>query len=414
MVVALVMGSMIGSGVFLLPASLASYGGLSLAGWVVSAGGAVCLALVFAHLARLQPAAGGPYAYTRRAFGDLAAFLVAWGYWISVWCSMAALVVAGVANLDPLIPGVVRTPVLAMLTAMAVLWGLTILNSVSLRGSGHVQVLTTIVKVLPLVLVGVGGLFYFSPEAFAAPVSGTREVVGAVAATSTLTLFAFLGLEAATIPAGAIDNPGRTIPRATVVGTLATAVVYIISTIGVMSLVPTEQLAQSTAPFADAAQTLIGPMASKLVAVIIAISCFGALNGWILISGQVTLAMARDNLFPAAFAKVTPQGMPVIGMVVASVLASILFATNYTRGLVDLYTFMILLSTLASLVPFSFCAMAAFLLDPNMSSGLRVAGGVAFLYAMFSIVGAGAETVYWGFLLLISGLPVYVWVKRST
>jgi len=414
MAVALVMGNMIGSGVFLLPASLAAFGGLSLAGWMLSAAGATCLALVFARLAGVVPAAGGPYAYTRMAFGDVPGFLVAWGYWISAWSTLAALAVAGVGYLDPFIPTIVRTPALAALLAIGFLWILIAVNISGVRRAGQVQVVTTIVKILPLALVGIGGLFFFNPEAFVVTAPGPREVAAGVTEVATLTLWAFLGLECATIPAGNIDNPQRTIARATVVGTLLAAAIYIISTIGVMSLVSADVLALSTAPFADGARVLFGNTAAGLVALGAAISCFGALNGWALVVGQLPLAVARDGLFPKAFMRVSGSGTPVTGMVIAGTLASLLIASNYTRGLVDLFTFIILLATLATLIPYTFCALAAFRVgNATLSNGMRVIAGLAFSYSLWAIGGAGAETVYWGFLLLMAGLPVYVWVSRT-
>ena len=414
MAVALVMGNMIGSGVFLLPASLAAFGGLSLAGWVVSAAGATCLALVFAHLARLVPAAGGPYAYTRMAFGDVPAFLVAWGYWISVWSTLAALAVAGVGYLDPFIPTIVHTPALAALLAIALVWLFIGINIASVHRAGQVQVLTTVVKILPLALVGIGGLFYFNPDAFTVTASGPREVAAGVTEVATLTLWAFLGLECATIPAGNIANPHRTIARATIVGTLLAATIYIVSTIGIMSLVPADVLASSTAPFADGARVLFGNGAAALVALGAAVSCFGALNGWTLVVGQLPLAVARDGLFPKAFTRLSSTGTPVTGMVIAGTLASLLIASNYTRGLVDLFTFIILLATLAALVPYTFCALAAFRVgNTPLSHGMRIVAGLAFTYSLWAIGGAGAVAAYWGFLLLMPGLPVYVWVSRK-
>ncbi len=419
MAVALVIGNMIGSGVFLLPASLAAFGGLSLVGWLVSAAGATCLALVFARLARVAPASGGPYAYTRKAFGDLAGFLVAWGYWISCWSTTAALAVAGVGYLDPFFPTLVRTPALAASLAIGMVWLLTLINIAGVRRAGQVQVVTTVLKVMPLALVGIGGLFFFAPDHFAITASSTGDAAGQVTRVATLTLWAFLGLECATIPAGNIADPVRTIPRATVVGTLLAAGIYIVSTVGVMSLVPPATLAATTAPFADAARVLFGNTAAGLVALGAAISCFGALNGWTLVVGQLPLAVARDGLFPRVFTRVSPRGTPVAGMLIAGVLSSALIAANYTRGLVELFTFIILLATLATLVPYVFSALAVFRIqDPalrgsRMPAGVRAIAGLAFAYALWAIGGAGAETVYWGFLLLIGGLPVFVWVTRA-
>jgi APA family basic amino acid/polyamine antiporter len=413
MAVALVMGNMIGSGVFLLPASLAAFGGLSLVGWVVSTAGSVCLALVFARLARIDAAAGGPYAYTRKAFGDLAGFLVAWGYWISTWSTTAALAVAGVGYLDPFFPTLVRTPILAASLAIAMVWLLTLVNIAGVRRAGQVQVVTTVVKILPLALVGIGGLFFFAPDHFAVTASSPGDVARQVTQVATLTLWAFLGLECATIPAGSISNPERTIPRATVVGTLLAAGVYIVSTIGVMSLVPPATLATTTAPFADGARALFGNTAAGLVALGAAISCFGALNGWTLVAGQLPLAVARDGLFPKVFMRVSSRDTPVAGMIIAGILSTALIAANYTRGLVELFTFIILLATLSTLVPYVFSALAVFRTGGHVPAAARAFAGLAFAYGLWAIGGAGAEAVYWGFLLLIGGLPVFVWITRA-
>jgi APA family basic amino acid/polyamine antiporter len=415
--VALVMGNMIGSGVFLLPSSLGRFGGISLIGWLVSTAGAILLALVFARLAADRPASGGPYAYTRAAFGDLPGFLVAWGYWISVWSANAALSVAFVGYLSPFSPSITGHPAPAALLAVAVLWLLTAVNVRGIRAAGRLQVVTTVLKMLPLVFVGIGGLLLLDRSHFAIADTGAAALSRGVASTATLTLFAFLGLECATIPAGAIAQPERTIPRATIIGTLLTAAIYIVSTAGVMGALPPERLGQSSAPFADAARMIAGNRAAAITAIGAAISCFGALNGWILIVGQLPMAVAQDGLFPRVFGHLSARGTPVRGLVIGGLFSTALIAMNYTRSLVDLFTFMILLSTLSTLVPYAFCSLASFLItrgprDPA-GRGHLVVAALAFAYALGAIGGAGADVVYWGFLLLIAGLPVYVWVVRS-
>jgi APA family basic amino acid/polyamine antiporter len=416
--VALVMGNMIGSGVFLLPASLAPYGGVSLLGWLVSTVGALALALVFARLSRAMPATGGPYAYTRRAFGDFAGFLVAWGYWISMWCTNAALAVAGVGYLDPFVPSLVRNPLTAAAMALAAIWLLTAVNLRGVREAGYVQALTTALKILPLAAVGLGGLFVLNPSHFALADTSGGAILSGATATATLTLWAFLGLESATVPASSVRDPERTIPRATLVGTALAAAIYVLSTVGVMAVLPPEALGASTAPFSDAARALAGDRAAVLVALGAAISCFGALNGWVLVASQLPLAVARDGLFPSAFARLSPRGTPVTGLIIAGVLTTGLIAANYSRGLVALFTFIILLSTLSTLVPYAFCSLASFLTaEPGadrrrraIPAGAAVIAALAFIYAIAAIGGAGQETVYWGFLLLLAGLPVYTFV----
>jgi basic amino acid/polyamine antiporter, APA family len=412
--VTLVVGNMIGSGVFLLPASLARFGGVSLLGWALSTAGAIMLALVFARLASIRPAAGGPYAYTRDAFGGFAGFLVAWGYWISIWCTNAALAVALVGYLDVFIPSVVRNPPAAAMLAVAAIWILTAVNLRGVREAGQVQTVTTVLKILPLVAIAIGGIVALNPSHFTIADTSPRALFTGATATATLTLWAFLGLESATIPAGSIADPARTIPRATVTGTVIAAAIYVVSTIGVMGVLPPDTLAHSTAPFGDAAQALFGSTASMLVALGAALSCFGALNGWILLSGQLPQAIAADGMFPGVFARISPRGVPARGVIIGSVLSTGLIAMNYSRGLVDLFTFIILLATLGTLIPYAFCSLATFLIGGRVSGGKAVVAALAFAYAAWAIAGAGTDVVYWGFLLLIAGLPVYVLTQTRT
>jgi APA family basic amino acid/polyamine antiporter len=292
MAVALVMGNMIGSGIFLLPASLARYRGLGIIGWLVSTFGALMLAAVFARLAGIAPAPGGPYVYTRRAFGDLPGFLIAWGYWISIWTSLGALAVALVGYLTVFIPRLSDDPALAAGAALVALWLLVGVNVLGVRSAGWVQAVTTVLKILPLTVMAVAGLLHFDASHFAIEHTGPVAMARTVSAVVTLTLWAFLGLESCTIPAASIDNPQRTIPRATITGTLLTAILYVSSTVGVMSLIDPAVLSDSPAPFADAARTLAGSAAGRAIAAGAAISCFGALNGWILLCGLLYAEVA--------------------------------------------------------------------------------------------------------------------------
>jgi APA family basic amino acid/polyamine antiporter len=419
MCTALVVGNMIGSGVFLLPASLAPFGGISIVGWLVSAAGAACLALVFARLGQILPRTGGPYAYARAGFGDFAGFLVAWAYWISMWTTDAALAVAFVSYMTVFIPTLNSVPVLGAAAALGAIWVLTAVNVLGVRPAGFVQVVTTVLKLLPLVAIIAVGLFFFDGSHFRPFNASGRAALPAISATVTLTLWAFLGLESGTVPAGEVHEPARTIPRATLLGTLIATVVYILGTVAVMGIIEPRSLATSTAPFADAARTIVGPWGAYVIAAGAAISCFGALNGWILLSGQLPFAAARDGLLPAPLARLGKNGAPVNGIVISSVIGSILVALNYTRGLVDAFTFMILLATLATLIPYVFSSMAALLVRAEAPRAGRAAGAgifiiavLAFLYSMWAIAGSGRDSVFWGFLLVIAGLPLYVAMVR--
>lgn len=413
---ALVFGNMVGSGVFLLPASLAPYGYWGLGGWLLTSAGAIVLALVFASLGAHLPAAGGPYAYTRAAFGDLTGFLVAWGYWVALWSGNAAIAVAFVGAMAAIVPWIREAPWHGAAAAIAAVWTLTAVNFFGVRRAGAVQVATSLLKMLPLLAVALFGLARFDPGALPAPTLALSPLT-ALGATAALTLWAFLGLESATVPAESVEDPARTIPRATVLGTVAASALYIVATLAIFALVPQASLAESTAPFALAAENLWGHRAALLVAAGAAISAFGTLNGWILLQGQLPLAAARDRLFPALFGRLNRHGAPAAGLVAGSVLQTVMIAFNYTEGLVAQFTFIILLATMATLVPYVFSSAGLLLLlrrDPERFAGvprgrLYTLGALGFVYAFLAVAGAGADTVFWGFLLLLLGLPVYIW-----
>ena len=367
MAAALVVGNMVGSGVFLLPASLAPLGVNSVAGWVVSATGAVLLAFVFAALSRAFPIDGGPYVYTRAAFGELAAFLVSWGYWVAVWVGNAAIATGGVSYLIALAPPLAHVTGGPAAVTVAIIWALTAVNCHGVRAAGWVQLVTTATKLVPLLAVALVGGFFLRgeqvAEAAAVPLGLDRTT-----AAATLTMWALLGFESATVPADKVRDPERTIPRATVAGTLVAALVCMLACTFVLLMVPAGQLAASNAPFADAARAFWGDRAATLVALFAAVSTFGCLNGWILVQGEMPWAMARDGLFPRAFARESSRGTPAFSLVFTSGLMTALVLMNFNRSTVDVFTFMILLATSANLVTYLACALALLVL---MARGTR-------------------------------------------
>jgi len=411
----LVVGNMIASGLFMLPATLGIYGGISLIGWIISGAGAICLALVYSWLSKLQPlATGGPYAYTREGMGNFAAFLVAWGYWISVWCTNAAITVAFVSYLSAFIPALGSNPILSVGTGLAAVWFLTWINTKGIREAGIVQVITTVLKIAPLLVITLGGLFYLNTDHFIPFNVSSQSNLSAITSTTTLTLFAFLGLECATIPSGNVKNPEKTISRATIIGTLLTTFIYIASTVAVMGLIPPSILHESQAPFADAAASIWGENARYLVAGGAVISTFGALNGWILVQGQMPMAAARNHLFPHVFAKENKNGTPALGIMISSVLVSVLTMMNFSNSLADTYKFAILMGTLTCLVAYLFSIVAFFIIDsrqPGIRWGKMAVASLAFIYSMWAVIGSGEEIVYWGFILLMAGLPFYAWIQ---
>jgi len=413
----MVTGNMIGSGIFLLPASLAVFGGISILGWIVSAAGSVCIALVFAGLAQQVRGSGGPYLYTRAGFGDMPGFIVAWGYWISIVATNAAIAIALVSYLSVFWPALAEQSGLSTAMTLFFIWLLVGVNIRGIKQAGRLQLITTLLKILPLIALGTLGLFSFNPDHFTPFNLSEQSDFSALTATAALTMWAFLGMESANIPAGEVKDAARNVSRAAIAGTLLAAVVYIPGTVAVMGLIEPAQLAQSNAPFADAAELLWGQPGYQLIGIGAIISCFGALNGWTLCIGQIPMAAANHGLFPKIFAEQSRFGTPAKGIVLSSILVTALVLMYASASLVDQFTFVILLATLAVLLPYLICALARIAISIRTQQPLSILektiAVVAALFSFWAIIGTGWEAILWGAVLLLIGLPVYALIVRA-
>ncbi|WBO63051.1 amino acid permease [Streptomyces camelliae] len=417
---ALVMGNIIGGGIFALPSAVAPYGTVSLLAFAVLSVAAVLLALLFGKLARRSPVTGGLYVYPRDAFGPFAGFLSAWSYWTMCWVSIAALAVAVVGYTDVLIP-LHGNHLLEGLVALAALWLPAAANFAGTRWVGAVQIVSTVLKFVPLLLVATVGLFFVHADNFG-PFNATSDSVpGAVAASAALLLYSFLGVESAAVSAGEVDDPERTVGRASVLGTLGSALVYLLGTVAVFGLVPHEQLAKSGAPFADAVNAITGGhWGGTAIALVAVVSIVGCLNGWILMAAQMPYAAARDGLFPAPFAKVGKGGVPGFGVWACAVLGTVLIALNYTAGPDTTFRILVLITTFTGCVPYLLSAAAQlYWLARGSRAQVRPAGlardlivaALSFAFSFWLIAGAGYAAVYQGVLFLFAGIPVYVWLR---
>jgi basic amino acid/polyamine antiporter, APA family len=407
---ALTVGVMIGSGIYMLPASLAPFGTVSFLGWLVTGGGSILIALTLGHLATRTGRPGGPYAYAHDAFGTLTGFLVAWGYWICVVAASTAIAVAFAGYLAVFMPELRTDTGLQALTALAVIWAFTGVNIAGVSSASLTQLWMTLLKLVPLLAVIALALVMGDPGNIPPFNPRGEPVIEAMAATALLTMWAFAGLEAGTIPAGDVIEPQRTIPRAVVWGTAVTAALYIAATAAVMLLVPAGNLAQSTSPFADAA-TGFGQWGPPLIAVGALVSMAGALNGNILISGQMPMAVAADGLAPRFLARRNRAGGPQGALLLSSGLSSLFVIFNYTEGLVTAFTFLIAISTLALLAPLAVAALADIRHSWRTARPWALIAALAFTYTAFAILGSEREVLHWGAGLLGLGVPVFYWLR---
>jgi APA family basic amino acid/polyamine antiporter len=414
----LVVGNMIGVGVFVLPAVLSNYGSVSLLGWLFTATGALILAKIFSNFSKIIVSkSGGPYLYSKAGFGDFIGFLVAWGYWIACWVGNGAIVIAIIGAASFFIPELATNPVLSVSLGLALIWIFTWINSRGIKESGKIQLITTIIKILPLLFVVIIGVFFFKFENFPAFNLTGESDFASISAVATLTLYAFLGIECATIPAGNIETPEKTIPRATMLGTIIVTTLYILGTVVLFGILPLDILQNSPAPFAEAAKIIGGDYGGYFVAVGVLISGIGVLNGWILITGQISMATAKDDLFPDFFKKENKKGAPVNAFIIGGVLSSIVMLMNYSEGLVEQFEFIVQLTVLVALMPYLFTAASYALvtIEKKLHVGnwvkTFVLATLGFSYSFWAIYGSGADTVYYGFLLLLLGVPVYIYMK---
>jgi APA family basic amino acid/polyamine antiporter len=426
MCVALLVGNTIGVGIFMLPASLAPYGANAIPAWLITTVGCIFIAWVFAGFARSFPQDDGPYAYASRAFGRGVAFIIMWCYWVSTWVTNAVIVTGVVGYLTIFFPGLGTHRAAAALVSLGLLWLFVLVNAGGVRAAGWVQLLTTVLKLVPQLGVIALGLWAASGTQGApvAHIPATPVSAGAVLAASTLALYAMLGVESAAMPAGRVRDPGRTIPRATFIGTLVVATIYMCVSLVPMLLLPQNELAASNAPFADLCARFLGPASGKIVAAFVIVSGLGCLNGWTLILGELTVSFARHGGFPQWFSGVNSRGAPIRAFVLTTILASVAMIMNYNDSMTSAFTLLSLMVTATNLPIYIGCALAVLILwrrgeiphpGPRETRWI-IAAFIAACYCVWVSIGIGTKPMLWSLVPCAAGIPVYAaywWVTHA-
>ncbi len=411
---ALVVGNMIGVGIFVLPASLAPYGLNALLAWAVVCVGTLALAGTFAGLAHLLPRADGPYGYIRQTLGEIPASLALWAYWVSVWLSNATIAtgVAGYFVIAFPSAAVLRPDVLAI----AFVWAMVLVNAYSLRSGGGAQIVSTAIKLIPMLAIVALGVWVLAttPGRYVAQLPTTPLSPGGVMMASTIALYPMLGIESASVPAARVQRPHWTIPRATLIGTAFTALIYVTVFTVPLLLVPQTQLAGAVAPFALLTQQLVGGASGRWLALFVVISGLGCLNGWTLLVGQLSRTLAQNGLLPAAMGDSNRRGAPVLALVVTGALASTMVWMSYSDSLVAMFTFLMRAVTAANLPMYFGCTMALLIAWRRMQATrwLLAAALPAAGYVLFALLGLGGEPALLVLVLLLAGVPLYLLAHR--
>jgi amino acid transporter len=410
---------MMGAGIFMLPASLAKIGSVSVFGWVISTIGSIALAVTYSKLAFLCPKEGGLYAYTRDGFGEYAAFTETWCYWLTLWIANVAISVAGIGYLSYFFP-MLKDPVAGGIAAIVAIWFFTFLNYPGAGFIGKIQRFTALGVLIPVGGMALLGWFFFHPAYLSANwnISGKSDWNAIMSATS-LTMWAYLGFEAACVVSGVVENPKRNVPLATMIGTLLAAVLYIGATIAIMGVIPAKELATAAAPFGLAAQYMFGNWAGSFISICAIIASFACLNSWILTTGQVQKAIADDGMFPKIFAKTNKYGTPFSGMVITAILMTIVGYISISPSLATEFQIISLLCVFTNVVPYILAAAALFPImrkervakkEVQIYSTICIVG---LLFSFYVISGSGQPAVFYGTLTMLVCIPLFAWFYRS-
>lgn len=408
----LVVGCMIGSGIFLVPTQLAPYGLLSFGGWIIAGAGSIALALVFGRLASRTQCNGGPYAYARQAFGDFTGFLMGWAYWLSFVMGVPVVAIAFVGYLGVFIPALNDSVVGQISCAVALIAFFTAINIRGLKEMSAAQITLTLLKIVPLVAI-IGLAFPAGSTANLPAFNPSGEsVLAALTATALIALWPFTGFEVVTLPATNVKDCERTIPRALVTGMVTVVIIYLAASAALMMLVPHEQLVNSTAPFADAARAF-GPWGPNVIAAGALVATAGTINGLIFTTGQMPLAVAADKLAPSWLARVTKQNTPHIALLVSSTLAVIMLLLNYSRGFLDAFEFLLKMATSLGLIYYVVISLAEFRHSMRSARAWASVAVIGIAYSLFAAFGSGLEVLFWGIVLMATGVPLYFVFKRG-
>ncbi len=419
-VVALAVGNMVGTSIWTLPAPMAKAAGpLALAAWAVTAVGYFFIARTYARLGTRWPRTGGPYVYVREAFGDFAGFQTVWSYWLSATIGNAAIVTAVVGYATGFSDALRTSAAEQFVLAQALLWGLCVLNTIGVQHSARLQIALMFLTVVPLVLgslvalpqVRVANLTPFAPNGWSA-----------LAPACALVVWAYSGVESATVPADEVRESAATLGRGTMLGYWVATAVFLLTALMVIGTVPTVELSETPRPIALAMERVVGPWAAVVIGVVALGSNLATLNGWVLMAGRIPVTAAQDGLFFPPLGRLHPKyATPHVAMIVGTMIPSALLLLYFSQSLLSVFKFVALLAILTTLVPHLYACAAELLLvrrhpdryATERSGRVTLEASIAFLFVLWTMYGVGPESAMWGFLAIVAGTPLYVWLQRD-
>lgn len=411
-VLAIVLGAQIGSGMLMLPATLAPFGLYTIAGWIIACLGAISLACVFSRLCFIIPKTGGPHAYVRKAFGDTLSFFTGWTYWLVSWISTSIVVISCAAYLCPFFDG--YSDNVYLYCELILLAIITCVNCISVSFAGKLEFVLTLLKFAPLIIIPFLTIPYFNGSNFmlAEAVRGVSDA-SIINQASLLAFWGFIGIECATAPAGSVKNPCRTIPLAIMFGTICSALIYLANCIGIMGTIPGDALAESKAPYVMFAHMFFGGQADRIMGIIGFIICLGTLNAWTLTSGQTALGLAEDKLLPQIFAKTNRSKSPYFSIIISSIGMSVILLltkqTSIAKQVMQIIDFSVISFLFVYLVS-SVSYMKIIYKDKNP---LQLSIGVfSVAFCLWIILNSSISSIIVSVCFSLSGIVILPFVRR--
>jgi arginine:agmatine antiporter len=413
---ALVAGSMVGSGVYLLPATLAATGSIAILGWFAAAAAALAIAGVFVWLGPMVPEAKGMASYVGAGLGRFFAVQAAFAYWVSIWAGVVALAVAAAGAVGFLVPAL-ALPGPRLAVTLAAIWAGVAAAWAGPRVVARLEGLTLAVGLLPVLLAVTIGWMAFRAETFVQSWNpGNLEIGDALLRSGLSCFWAFLGLECAAAAAGVVRNPARDVPRATLLGVLGVAAIYLAASVVMLGLMPAGDLAASTSPFADVARVVLGAGAGGAIAICVLLRTLGCLTAWSLVLAETSRGAADAGDFPAALRTRSGEQRLPVNLLLGGTLMTAVAVLSASPSLADQFTTITNVVSLLCLYPYAMAAGSLMRLAQGLPGGRRAGAVLTAVAAMGAalvlVLAARPVELAWSLSSVAAGGILYLWVRR--
>ncbi len=415
----LVAVNMMGSGIIMLPSSMAQLGAISLLSWGITAIGSMAIAYCFAQCGIFCPRSGGMSAYTEEAHGKSAFFLCSYLYFLSLAIGNVAIAISAVGYLTPFLPWLGTGAIPLFIGTLGLIWLTTLANFGGPKVTGHIGSITVWGVIIPVAGLSLIGWFWFDPQVFEDAWNPNGIATSdAITQSIPLTLWAFLGMESAAQNSDAVENPKRNVPLACLLGTLGAAVVYVLSTSVIMGIVPNAELANSSAPFAFVYAQMFDPLVGNIIMGLAVMACVGSLLGWQFTLAQTAKVTAEQRMFPGFFAKVTLLGAPIAGLLANALLQSGMAISTISPNASEQFGKLVSLAAVTNIIPY-ITALSA-LLVIMQKAGVTgfphhrnvAALLVAMAYSFYALYASGTEAVFGGMLVTAVGYLMFGYIAE--